>query len=406
MIGLARSPDAAGAPVETTIEETVDRSHRFAVLDSLRGVSAMLIAVLHFEGAWHLYDGRGTFSNLHFLVDFFFVLSGFVICYSYANRIATADDAWRFAVRRFGRLWPLHAAMFLVFFALECAKAITTSLIGRMQVHTAFTGPTAPHTMVTNLLLMNSFGLEKTPTWNEPSWSIGAEFYTYLVFAAVCLVPKVPRALLALAVALFGAAVIAAWSPDFMAASSDYGFYRCLFGFFTGVAVYFAFARGRRPGMAGTAVEIAVIAMACLFLLLTGSNASSLLAPLVFGLCVYVFAHEDGAVSRLLLRRPFRNLGLWSYSIYMVHLLVFMILIYAPARFAEKLAGLDLSKRNVAIAPKNVIVIGGPYVMDALLLVYLCLVVFLAALSYRWIEAPGRSWFRELSRAKSFRKTA
>jgi peptidoglycan/LPS O-acetylase OafA/YrhL len=52
------------------------------------------------------------------------VLSGFVITYSYGDRLKTFDDLRAFAIRRFGRLWPLHAVVLLAFLAAEGAKAV------------------------------------------------------------------------------------------------------------------------------------------------------------------------------------------------------------------------------------------------------------------------------------------
>ncbi|MCA0423879.1 MAG: hypothetical protein LCH61_11220, partial [Proteobacteria bacterium] len=40
---------------------------------------------------------------------------------------------------------------------------------------------------------------------------------------------------------------------------------------------------------------------------------------------VVVFAQSRGPVNRLLERRPVQALGLWSYSIYMVHVLIFTV---------------------------------------------------------------------------------
>ncbi len=57
-------------------------------------------------------------------------------------------------------------------------------------------------------------------------------------------------------------------------------------------------------------------------------HALSLLAPAVFGAAILVFARERGALSKVLQVRPLRALGRWSYSIYMVHMPILLLLGY------------------------------------------------------------------------------
>ena len=57
-------------------------------------------------------------------VDFFFVLSGFVQAFTYADRIEGFADLLRFIVRRFGRLAPVHLAAFLLLLGFEAVKLV------------------------------------------------------------------------------------------------------------------------------------------------------------------------------------------------------------------------------------------------------------------------------------------
>ena len=350
--------------------------------------------------------GNGFILNLLFFVDFFFVLSGFVITYTYGNRIKNGMDVWTFVVKRFGRVWPLHAVLLAMIVAMEIGKALFSSHFGEMRVHQAFTGPTAPHTILTNILLMNSWGAETWGTWNVPSWSIGAEFYTYLIFAIASLVagPKLPW--VAGIIGLFGATIIFFFCPSYMETGFDYGFYRCLLGFFVGTLVYTTFkVRPFKAKRWATLWEMGALAIVLGFLSYSGPNPSSLLAPFVFGLVVYVFAGETGWVSTFLLKKMFTNLGLWSYSIYMVHFLLFALLVYGPVRALEKLTNTPYSV-DVPFQGQitNSIWIGNSYLMDLILVLYLVAVVSVSALTYRWIEAPGRVYFNKLSHLSKFKR--
>ena len=61
--------------------------HRFEALDSWRGICALMVALLHFEAFSHLKD-LPFFNDAYLFVDFFFVLSGFVIAANYRQRLA------------------------------------------------------------------------------------------------------------------------------------------------------------------------------------------------------------------------------------------------------------------------------------------------------------------------------
>ena len=42
-------------------------------------------------------------------------------------------------------------------------------------------------TIVNNLLLIQAFDIPSQLTWNAPSWTISTEFWTYFLFAMICL---------------------------------------------------------------------------------------------------------------------------------------------------------------------------------------------------------------------------
>src|SRR5581483_6537358 len=90
---------------------------RFVVLDFYRFVAALGVFIFHLKNidsgispAWN--GSYGLF------VDMFFILSGFVISYSYpAGSIGIRGYA-RFLVRRIARIYPLHLLTLLAFVAL------------------------------------------------------------------------------------------------------------------------------------------------------------------------------------------------------------------------------------------------------------------------------------------------
>ena len=86
-----------------------DSRQHYALLDGLRGVAAMLVVLYHvFEGFAFAGQTDIVFINHGYLsVDFFFILSGFVISYAYDSRWATSLSMKGFARRRLIRLHPM-----------------------------------------------------------------------------------------------------------------------------------------------------------------------------------------------------------------------------------------------------------------------------------------------------------
>jgi peptidoglycan/LPS O-acetylase OafA/YrhL len=369
---------------------------RFPVLDGWRGLCALFVALFHFSAFGNFYLNpfvRGSYL----FVDFFFVLSGFVITHAYLGRLNSAPDAGIFLVRRMGRVWPLHAATLVAFIPLEIVKAL-----GIHGEAAAFTGRFAPSSILSNLFLVHSLGVESELTWNIPSWSISAEVFAYITFALVCLLARRPWLVTAAAVALSaaGAFVVMGWSDHFIDTSFDLGYFRCLYGFFAGHIVYRLFMAARSAGLAklpmAGLVEAACLAAVIVFVAAARDNALSFASPLLFGLVVWVFAFEGGVLSHLLAKVQFQWLGARSYSIYMVHALV-IALYQKTAAVMQKLLGRPMfAETAVGGEETRLIFFGGTWVMDGLALSYLATVVAASALTYRFIEMPGQASFNAL----------
>ena len=188
----------------------------------------------------------------------------------------------------------------------------------------------------------------------------------------------------------------AAWlatTPGFLIHASDWGCVTGFYGFGAGVLgwyAYSAFGLGCQAGWArGTAVEIAV-ALLVILAVTQLTLPMTMLLPLVFVAAVIIFANESGILSRLLRTSPMKWLGTLSYSIYLIHVLVQGRLLDV-VRFAGSRWGLDW----VAQQPNGAkTLVAPPLVTDALTVLMLVLVIAAAALTYRFVEAPARTWSR------------
>ncbi|HWD29915.1 MAG TPA: acyltransferase [Rhizomicrobium sp.] len=367
-------------------------SARFRALDGWRGVCAMLVALHHLELHCWLFR-QPVLREAWLFVDFFFVLSGFVLAHTYAGRLKDGAAIRIFVIRRFGRLWPLHIAVLLALVGLEVLRLVTAHGI---DARPAFTYPNSPFTLLTNVFLVQAMGLHPTLTWNNPSWSISTEFYTYLVFAVICfLAPsRTMRTIIAALTAIAGAVVLARFSPLGMQETVAWGEWRCLYGFFTGVLTYEIWRSRRLAPLKGTSAEIAAVALVLILLTWFGrSRPIAFLAPPLFALAVLVFAAEAGGLSRLLTTRAGAALGRWSYGIYMIHTLVLAVLFSVLGTWARS-ALMTLPGGGLVINA------GSEIGNDLAMLGYLAVVVGAAAAAWRLVELPGQALFSRLAVAE------
>src|SRR3954471_14272442 len=231
--------------------------HRFAVLDSWRGIAACLVALFHLDAYSHLYD-LPFLRNAWLFVDFFFVLSGFIIAATYQQRLLEGYSMGRFLVLRLGRLYPLHLTMLVLFMAFELMKVVARTWMSGdgsfNSVSPLISETQGPSTIVANLFLAQSLHLFDFLTWNHPSWSISTEFYTYVIFAA-CVIALKKHARVALAVALIaGPVLIMVLSERNMNTNYDWGLIRCVYGFAGGVMVWHLYTNFDKSWLASTLV--------------------------------------------------------------------------------------------------------------------------------------------------------
>lgn len=87
---------------------------RFEILDGLRGVAAMIVVIFHLFETYSSGPTAQIFNHGYLAVDFFFILSGFVIGYAYDDRWAKGMTTWNFFRRRIIRLQPMVIAGCLI----------------------------------------------------------------------------------------------------------------------------------------------------------------------------------------------------------------------------------------------------------------------------------------------------
>ena len=86
-----------------------DTKSHYALLDGLRGVAALLVVWYHVFEGYQFASGSAIIQEInhgYLAVDFFFILSGFVIGYAYDDRWGKTLTLGKFFKRRLIRLHP------------------------------------------------------------------------------------------------------------------------------------------------------------------------------------------------------------------------------------------------------------------------------------------------------------
>ncbi len=378
---------------------------RFVVLDSWRGIAACLVALFHLDAYSHLY-GVPFLRNSWLFVDFFFVLSGFVIAANYQQRLLDGFGIGRFLFLRLGRLYPLHFTMLALFVGCELLRVLRRVIDPTLPFTDSMvpfsTPQEAPNTILANLLLVQSLHLYDFLTWNLPSWSISTEFYTYVVFA-VCLIGLRKHAWIALLLAMIGGPVlIATLSERNMDTGYDWGIIRCIYGFAAGAMswnIYRKWNGELRKWLSGSMIEWGALGLVVVFVSAAGTTVLSVAAPYIFALVVLVFAFEAGTASAILRLRPLVFLGTVSYSIYMTHVFIVRRMFDAGYQLG-KLWHVDPFTHRVIDGHDTVFLGTQLWYGDIAYLAYLAMIIAMSYFTYLWIEKPAREWARNRVRRR------
>jgi peptidoglycan/LPS O-acetylase OafA/YrhL len=363
-------------------------------LEGGRGIAALIVALYHLKiGA----DYFSVIRNGYLFVDLFFVLSGFVICAAYSDRLNTAGEFRSFVIRRVGRLLPL--LLFSTIAYLVAANAIV--LIKQLALSMGYGSvlhnpgaldyiiPTAAE-LVSTITLTHGLGLFDRLILNTPGWSISTEFYTYFVFAILCLLLVGRNRLVAFAVlSIIGFAVSVVASITVhdclqqggcLSITYDFGFPRTVFSFFLGALTYHA---SRTIRWNANALQVAgAVGLALVFSLVDAYPAVSFSFPVIFAVLILSLCADNGWLARILTRKPFLLLGERSYSIYLMHMPLVL--------FFENIA-----KRANGVIAGTVV-----------LLMYAAVLIVVSGWTYRFVEDPFRSWFNRLATGRGVLRTS
>jgi peptidoglycan/LPS O-acetylase OafA/YrhL len=168
------SPVASSPPIAGKLSK-----NRLPILDGLRGVAALIVV------AFHLFDSDpvNLVNHGYLAVDFFFMLSGYVMGYAYDDRWATMSFG-SFIRRRLVRLHPMVVigsiigAIFFYFSASSVCPLVEGTSIGALLLATVLGAFLIP-----SLKSMDVRGFGESYPLNGPAWSLFYEYIANILYA-------------------------------------------------------------------------------------------------------------------------------------------------------------------------------------------------------------------------------
>ncbi len=153
-----------------------------AVLDGMRGVAALFVVFYH---ALSPFGQTGMIAHAYLAVDFFFLLSGFVIAYAYEHRLRTSMTWLQFLTLRLIRLYPLLLLGLIFGFTTFLFKVVF--LEHTPLTFNAFLAFICGIFLIPSHLVLNE-GWASFYPFNTPTWSLFFEFLVNLTY--VLALPK------------------------------------------------------------------------------------------------------------------------------------------------------------------------------------------------------------------------
>ena len=159
-----------------------DTKPHYNILDGLRGVAALTVVCFHLFEAYATSHLDQRINHGYLAVDFFFILSGFVIGYAYDDRW-TKMTVGEFLKRRFIRLHPMVVIGALIgavmFYFQGCSVwDVSTVSVGALLLATLMNALLIPATPGAEIR-----GVGEMYPLNGPSWSLFFEYIGNILYA-------------------------------------------------------------------------------------------------------------------------------------------------------------------------------------------------------------------------------
>lgn len=333
-------------------------------LTSMRMIFALFVFVSHLSLLENYDNYRQLFQKYFFEgflgVSFFFILSGFILSYSYKERFdKNIVNKKKFYIARFARIYPMH-------FVTMIAALLINLLLNIKDNY-----------LLQNMFLVQSFFSDERIFFslNAPSWSISDEMFFYLAFPFLILLNKNVKTLIFITITL----TIVLF--NLIGIDKHYWLYISPFtriaDFILGMLVYEFFILLKFSNFNdvkfNTGIEVSSLIIFIIFFMMhdyveLGYRYSIYywipMSLIIFTFSVSGISQQQGVFSKWLSNKYLVYLGEISFCFYLIHLIVLRV--------------------TNGLLPKIFIDIK----VEILIIIAFIITLFASALSYRFIEKP------------------
>lgn len=297
---------------------------RIESLTSIRFLAAMMVLFSHLGFLAKSEDPvlRNIYENVFYEgyigVTFFFILSGFILSFSYANRLKNNEITLSdYIISRFARIYPLHILTLL--FALP------------IVFYGAYKNNDSLLPLIPNIFLVQSFvpSSEYFFSGNAPSWSLSNEMFFYLLFPFLLFRNNLFLVIISLAIVLFQVTVS---QLGLSSGKQHYLIYifpiTRLLDFMVGILLFRVYCHFKDKSININPDAFQIFAIGLLILAITMKQnilqayRYDLYYILPMSLLIFSFAYSEGKISSFLSGKVFILLGEASFSLYLIHQLV------------------------------------------------------------------------------------
>jgi peptidoglycan/LPS O-acetylase OafA/YrhL len=307
------------------------KAQTIKALAGARAFPPLAVVMFHFSEGHH-YSGWRPLDFLaargYLWVEFFFVLSGFILTHAYGARAA---ELWRlrgygaFLRARLIRLYPLHLFMLLLILAIVIGFRALAHAGGYVSIFDLpYHQDTSVKGFFLSLFLIQAWNTMGSLTWNGVSWFVSVELALCLLFPLLLWLAngRIWRGFALIAAGLGGLVALLLTSKHGLDITFHNGVLRGLSDFTVGVgmAVLFRSLRSHDvPGWLHSAAQLTLLVLLGYALTHTGwsHNRLDIFTVLPIMALVFALAFDKGLVACALKTRLAQRLGEWSYAIYL-----------------------------------------------------------------------------------------
>lgn len=290
------------------------------MIKSLQGLRVLgMIGIYLFHSGLLL---KGTFP-----VTFFFMLSGFVLYYSYRNKIKqlSIKQNMQWVISRMKKLYPIHLITFAMSIAIRwewLSKFKTTDILVKA---------------ILNIFLLQSLSPQNVFSFNGLSWFLSTTFILYIMAIPLIILIKniksiKPQYIIFLILVFQNIIIFINNNKGYELNLYTSPFFR-VFDFIIGMLIAKLFISNvdkESKDKSYSLYELEIVCIFCMMYIFTLFDwvkieyGLSYYSP-IFALGIYIIAHEKGVISKILCNNIFQDIAEFSFEFYMVHELILIV---------------------------------------------------------------------------------